>query len=240
MWDPGNESCACEHQDSLLGDCAGKSQHVSLLLWLPATFWSMSQLCLGSWICLRTLPMTRQAACEHERWSSCQKASLPWSCYGEDTNAEPAPLLWPRPAPWVKRHLHLPVSHCDLAWANGWRDLILESSILGRLHFIYVLFNLACLPFTDAKLSFFFSRVLLLATCSSHSQQLCQHSQPVASQLGALGKSGMIWFCCWNILEDKSCALQVSRFEDKSECLQNTKRVQILSCSQDRMNHSKI
>lgn len=204
MWNPGNESCACEHQDSLLEDCAGKSQHVSLLLWLPATFWSMSQFCLGSWICLRTLPMTRQAACEHERWSSCQKASLPRSCYGEDTNAEPAPLLWPRPAPWVKRHLHLPISHCDLAWANGWRDLILESSILGRLQPYLCTFKSSMPSLYSCKIVLF-SQVLLLVTCSSYSQQLYQHSQPVASQLGALGKSGMIWFCCWNILEDKMC-----------------------------------
>lgn len=29
---PGNESCAQEHQDSMLRDCVGKSQHVSAAL----------------------------------------------------------------------------------------------------------------------------------------------------------------------------------------------------------------
>lgn len=90
---PGKESCAQEHQDSLLRDCVGKSQQVSLLLWLPATFPSTSQLCLGSWICLRTLPMTRQPTCESERRSGCQKPPLgaamegtqmQFSCSGQD------------------------------------------------------------------------------------------------------------------------------------------------------------
>lgn len=40
---PGKESCAQEHQDSLLRDCVGKSQQVSVLVWLPATFPSTSQ-----------------------------------------------------------------------------------------------------------------------------------------------------------------------------------------------------
>lgn len=131
---PGKESCAQEHQDSLLGDCVGKRQQVSLLLWLPATFPSMSQLCLGSWICLRTLPKTRQPSCESERWSSCQEPSLTWSCYGGHTNA--APLLWPRPALWAKKHLYLPISLCDLIWASRCRALMVKSAVLGKFQFL--------------------------------------------------------------------------------------------------------
>jgi len=151
---PGNESWAQEHQDSLLKDCEGKSRHVSLLLWLPATFRSTSQLCLGSWICLRTLPMTRQPTFDSERWSSCQKPSLTWSYYEGDINAERAPSLWPRPTPWAKRHLYLPIKLCDLIWASGCRALILESVVLGRLQF-FVVFYLMCLHFRAAKLSFY-------------------------------------------------------------------------------------
>lgn len=140
---PGKASCAQEDQDSLLKDCVGKSQHVSWLLWLPAVFLSTSQLCLGSWICLRRLPMTRQPTCESERWSSCQKPSLTWSYYEEDTKSEPSSSLWPRPAPWANRRLYLPANLRDFIWAAGCRFLILESGVLGRLQF-FIEFYLAC------------------------------------------------------------------------------------------------
>lgn len=161
---PGKESCAQEHQDSLLRDCVGKSQQVSLLLWLPATFPSMSQLCLGSWICLRTLPMTRQPAWESERWSSCQKTPLTGNCSGGDTNA--VFLLWPRPAPWPKKHLYLPISLCDLIWASGCRALIVKFGVLGRHQFL-IAFMQCTFPSMLQNYHFISSSI------TSQLQQLC-------------------------------------------------------------------
>lgn len=165
---PGNESCAQEHQDSLLRDCVGKNQHVSLLLWLAAMFQSTSQLCLGSWICLRTLPMTKQPTCESERWSSCQKLSLARSYFEGDTNVEPAPWLWPRWSSWPKRHLYLSISFRDLIWATVCRARIWcfgKASVFNC--------NLSSMPSLQSGKIILLSAVLLLASCNSHRQQLC-------------------------------------------------------------------
>lgn len=102
---PGKESCAQEHQDSLLGDCVGKSQQVSLLLWLPATFqaWASSVWAAGS-----AGGLCQWQGSQAGRVRGARAVRTHWNCCGGGTNAPP--LLWPRPTPWAKRHLYLPIS----------------------------------------------------------------------------------------------------------------------------------
>lgn len=129
---PRERKLCPEHQDSLLGDCAGKSQQVSLLLWLPATFPSRAS---SVWAAGSAAGLCQ---CKAAKWEgevvelsgAISYVGLLW----RDTNA--VPLLWPRPAHWAKKHLQLPISLCDLIWASTCRALIVKSGVLGKFQFL--------------------------------------------------------------------------------------------------------